>query len=75
MSKALTKRKIFAQNAKNVHENLVVSSKMCNFAVVNPSLRITQYPVWVDCACLFPANRIQIRKSLKKIYNDEEVQF
>ena len=45
MLKLLTKRKNFAQNAKNVHENLVVSNKMCNFAVVNPSLRITQYPI------------------------------
>ena len=37
MLKPLTNRKIFAQNAKNVHENLVVSNKMCNFAGVNPS--------------------------------------
>ena len=35
MSKPLTKRKIFAQNAKNVHENLVVSNKMCTFALLN----------------------------------------
>lgn len=66
MSKPLTKRKIFAQNAKNVHENLVVSNKMCNFAGVNPSWRITRSLIWVDCACMFPANRIQKRKSLKK---------
>ena len=65
MLKLLTKRKNFAQNAKNVHETLVVSNKMCNFAVVNPSLRITQYPIWVDCASMFPASGNRIRKSLK----------
>ena len=58
MLKPLTKRKKFAQNAKNVHENLVVSNKMCNFAVVNTIQRFTMYPIWVYCALIFPANRI-----------------
>ena len=58
MLKLVTKRKIYAQNAKNVQKNLVVSNKKCNFAVVNTIQRFTMYPIWVYCALIFPANRI-----------------
>ena len=65
MLKALTKWKIFAQNAKNVQENLVVSNKICNFASVNPYIRVAQLPIWVDCAYTVPANRNGIVRKLK----------
>ena len=61
MLKLMTKRKIYAQNAKNVQKNLVVSNKKCNFAVVSPIIRFTAKPIWVDCACMSPANRGKIR--------------
>ena len=61
MLKLVTKRKIYAQNAKNVQKNLVVSNKKCNFAVVSPIIRFTAKPIWVDCACMSPANRSKIR--------------
>ena len=65
MLKPLTKRKKFAQNAKNVHENLVVSNKMCNFAVVNPYIRVAHLTIWVDCAYTVPANRNGMVRKLK----------
>ena len=61
MLKLMTKRKIYAQNAKNVQKNLVVSNKKCNFAVVSPNIRFAAKPIWVDCACMSPANRSKIR--------------
>ena len=61
MLKLMTKRKIYAQNGKNVQKNLVVSNKKCNFAVVSPFIRFIAKPIWVDCACMSPANRSKIR--------------
>lgn len=61
MLKLMTKRKIYAQNGKNMQKNLVVSNKKCNFAVVSPFIRFTAKPIWVDCACMSPANRSKIR--------------
>ena len=61
MLKLVTKRKIYAQNGKHVQKYLVVSNKKCNFAVVSPFIRFTAKPIWVDCACMSPANRSKIR--------------
>ncbi len=57
MLKGMTKCKNFAQNAKNVQKDLVVSNKKCNFAGVFPSIRYTNPHLWVDCACISSANR------------------